>query len=388
MQRRVSCVVLRLTPHRPRTEFQKCLDRTPAVPFATIRAIVEAELGQPLSVAFESVDAVPLASASVAQVHAAVLRGSRKEVVLKVLKPDVSDALAADLAFLAAAARILEFLAPDLARGSVGAIAADIRASMLDELDFTKEASNLAAFSAYLAATDNGDCVAPFVYKQLSTRRLMTMERLRGVPLTDLDSIRGAAARRGSTPEALLIGALNVWAGSVIGCETFHADLHAGNLLVLQDGRVAFIDFGIVGRVSPAVWVAVNALLGAAAGGDWRTAAAALVAMGAADEAVDVDAFGADLEGLAESMSRLRATVVVDQDGAALAVDETDVSRLVLDLVRVGDKHGVKFPREFGLLLKQVLYFDRYQKLLAPGLDVLNDPRVRGLGDQRGRRGR
>ena len=366
------------------TEFQKCLDKTPPVPFEDIRRVVEEDLGQPLSAAYESVDPVPLATASVAQVHGAVLRGSRKRVVIKVRKPGVEDALAADLAFLAASAKVLEFLAPELGRGSVAAIAGDLRASMLDELDFRKEAKNLGSFRAFLESSGITTCVAPFVYDALTSTRVLTMDRLTGVPLTDLDAIARvqlAAGGSGSSPEAVLINALNTWSLSVIACDTFHADLHAGNLLVLPDGRVGFIDFGIVGRVSPATWVAVQALLKAAAGDDWRTAAAALVTMGAAGNDVDIDAFGRDLQALATSVASVQATLVVDSTrpggpGVGVAVDETDITRLVLQLVRVGDAHGVKFPREFGLLLKQVLYFDRYQRALAPELDVLNDPRV------------
>jgi aarF domain-containing kinase len=127
------------------TEFDKCLDQATPVPFETLRPVIEAELGQPLSALFESVDPVPLACASIAQVHCAVLRGSRKEVVLKVLKPGVADALSADLSFVTAAAKVLEFLAPDVARGSLAAVVGDLRASMLDELDFRKEAKNVAA---------------------------------------------------------------------------------------------------------------------------------------------------------------------------------------------------------------------------------------------------
>jgi len=127
------------------SEFQKCLDRTPAVPFEQIKAVVEAELRQPLSTLFESVEEKPLATASIAQVHAAVLRGSRKEVVIKVQKPGVAEALGADLAFLQAAALVLEFLAPELQRGSLAAIVGDVRTSMLDELDFEKEAAQLRA---------------------------------------------------------------------------------------------------------------------------------------------------------------------------------------------------------------------------------------------------
>ena len=101
------------------------------------------------------------------------------------------------------------------------------------------------------------------------------------------------------------------------------------------------------------------------------------------DDDVDVDAFGADLQALVASLGAVRAAVVLtDAPGdatsaaAALAVDEAELNRIILEVVRVGDAHGVKFPRAFGLLLKQVLYFDRYTRALAPGLDIVNDARV------------
>ena len=222
------------------------------MPFDDIRRVVEADLGQPLSAAFESVEPVPLATASVAQVHGAVLRGSKKRVVIKVRKPGVEDALTADLAFLAASAKVLEFLAPELGRGSVAAIAGDLRTSMLDELDFRKEAKNMASFRAFLESSGITSCVAPFVYDALTSTRVLTMDRLAGVPLTDLDAIarvQAAGGGSGSSPETVLINALNTWSLSVIACDTFHADLHAGNLLVLPDGRVGFIDFGTSNQI-------------------------------------------------------------------------------------------------------------------------------------------
>lgn len=109
------------------------------MPYSTIRETISSELGKPVDAVFESVDPVPLASASVAQVHAAVLRGSRKNVVIKVLKPDVADTLTADLSFIYIASRVLTFLNPELARLSLVEIVEDIRSSMMDEVDFTGE---------------------------------------------------------------------------------------------------------------------------------------------------------------------------------------------------------------------------------------------------------
>ena len=271
-----------LFPEEYVSEFEALLDRTEPVPWATIRASIERELGGPLERFFESVDEAPLASASVAQVHAAVLKGSRADVVIKVRKPGVDATLSADLGFLYAAARVAEFLNPALGRGSVAAIAGDIRAAMLDEVDFTKEAAHVAEFASYLRATGmESVATCPVVYGEASSKGVLTMSRLRGVPLTDIEAIRSITDVE---PEAVLVGALNAWFGSLLAARSFHADVHSGNLLALPDGRVGFIDFGIVGRVAPSTWAAVRALVASTASGDYDTMARALAAMGALGE--------------------------------------------------------------------------------------------------------
>lgn len=361
-------------------EFQKCLDQTTPVPFDFIRRTVEAELGMTLEDVFESVDPVPLASASVAQVHAAVLRGSRREVVIKVLKPGVEDTLTTDLNFLYLASRALEVAAPQVSAVSLSAVASDIRTSMLQEVDFLQEAIHIEQFAAYLDSTGlRMLATCPQLYRQYCTKKVLVMERLRGAPLTDLDAIRAVA--KGGDAEVILINALNVWFGSVVGAETFHADVHAGNLLVLPDGRVGFIDFGIVGKISQPTWRAIEALLRATSTEDYNTMARALVTIGATSGEVNIDAFAADLRELATSLQAVDTQIIVEAGAggsmaASVAADDVALNRFLLDLVRVGEDNGVRFPREFALLLKQILYFDRYTKLLAPTLRVFDDDRI------------
>ncbi|KAK9817683.1 hypothetical protein WJX72_000601 [[Myrmecia] bisecta] len=369
-----------LFPEEYVLEFQKCLDRTDPVAWETIRRTLEADLQMPVDDVFLSIDPVPLACASVAQVHSAVLRGSNKEVVIKVLKPGVEDILTADLSAIYIFSKILEFIQPELARTSISAIVGDIRASMLEEVDFVKEAAHIQQFSSYLDKSGlRRVATCPYVYKQFSSRRVLTMERLHGVPLTDLQSIRSIS---NANPETTLIAALNTWFGSVLACETFHADVHAGNLLVLRDGRIGFIDFGIVGKISPITFTAVQALLTSTAVGDFVTMAKALATMGVTDTAVDIQAFARDLEKLFREMEQLDSQVVVTPGGrgqagaASIALDDAKVNRVLLQLIRVGEVHGIRFPREFGLLLKQLLYFDRYTRILAPQLSVLRDDRI------------
>lgn len=160
-------------------EFQKCLDKTDPVPWEGIKKIIEQELKQPLHTVFSSVNPIPLATASVAQVHCAVLRDSQKEVVLKVLKPGVEDILTTDLSFLLVATKILEFLNPELVRTSLVGIVSDIRSSMLDEVDFQKEARHIQQFATYLDNSGmRAGATCPYVYKQFSGKRCETTSLL------------------------------------------------------------------------------------------------------------------------------------------------------------------------------------------------------------------
>ncbi|KHN19245.1 Putative aarF domain-containing protein kinase, chloroplastic [Glycine soja] len=168
---------------------------TNAVPFEEIESILRKELGKPLESVYEYIDPTPVASASIPQVHGARLKGSWEDVVIK---------------------------------------------SMLEEVDFYKEAANIEAFRRYLETMGlTGNATAPKVYQYCSTKKVLTMQRLYGVPLTDLDSISSLV----SNPETSLITALNVWFGSLLACKLFHADVHAGNLWLLHDGHIGFLNF-------------------------------------------------------------------------------------------------------------------------------------------------
>ncbi len=364
-------------------EFQKCLDKTDPLEWSIIKRVIEEELG-PISKSFSYVDPKPLASASIAQVHTATLK-TGEEVVIKVQKPGIDNSLKADLGFIYVASRVLEFLQPDWERTSLSGIAGDIRNSMLEELDFEKEARNNEDFRRFLAENQFlNDATAPKVYREFTTKKVLTMERLRGISMLDEETI-ATVTKNPEMGQQAIITALNIWTTSVMKMPWFHADVHAGNLLLLEDGRIGFIDFGIVGRVSDKTFQAVNELSTALTLGDYRGMAQALCNMGATDETIDIDKFAQDIESVMYRMATVQPDILIAQStngsvAGSFSFDENEITSLLLEMVEVTENNGLKLPREFGLLVKQSLYFDRYIKILAPELDVMNDSRVSGLG--------
>ena len=348
-------------------EFQQCLDATPPMPWSTVRPLIEAELGKPISAVFSKVEQTPLAAASIAQVHAATLR-TGEDVVIKVQKEGVAGSLQADLDLLYSVSRVLQLLGA--VTSELTEVVEVLRAAILEEVDFELEAKRTEQFAEFLARSPElaGVVTVPAVYRESSATRVLTLERLYGVPLTDLESVR----KYTPDPELAIIVALNTWIQSVLTNEWFHADVHAGNLLVLEDGRVAFIDFGIVGSIPAKTANAMLAFVRAFPAGDMEGIAAALSDMGFTKEGVDVASFARDLQ---EVLDSVEAMPPVDRLAEG-AVDETQLNRLVASFAKVADGYGIRFPREFALLLKQVLYFDRYTKILAPDLDVMSDERM------------
>lgn len=348
------------------TEFQYCLDKTEPLPFSVIREVIESELQRPLSSVFSEVDPQPLASASIAQVHAAKLL-TGESVVIKVQKPGVENTLLTDLNFLYASALVLERAFPKLKFASLSGIVSEIQACMMEEVDFIKEARNVEQFRDYLKVTGNTAATAPQVYYEASSLRVLTMERFYGVPLTDLETIRQYT----KDPAGTLVTALNTWFSSLMLCESFHADLHAGNLMVLKDGRLGFIDFGIVGRIAPETWTATMSFMESLSEGNFSKMADSMSVIGMTKRAVNKALLAKDLEAIYGA-----ATHVDPMSMAGAMASDNEINRLMLDIVAVGERHGIRFPRAFALLLKQILYFDRYIRILAPDMNLFDDARI------------
>lgn len=347
-----------LFPHEYVQAFQSCLDQTNPLPFGTIEKVLHGEFGPTLSRYYRDIDPTPLASASIAQVHAARLY-SGEDVVIKVQKPGVADILSTDFQFMQFSAMLLEKLSKNIPPSSITDMVEEIRNGMLEECDFYREADNIALYRRFLDKNAITHVTVPAVFRVASSKRVLTMERFYGVPLSNTDEVR----KRSPHPEQALIDALNTWFLSLTQCQIYHADLHAGNVMMLDDGRIGFIDFGIVGRISQGTWESLLALIATVPTRDFDAIAKALAGIGATHQQVDTTALSRDLQQL---YHRFEEDIVSDDF----------LNEVTLQVSTLGRQYGIRFPREFTLLLKQFLYFDRYIRQLSPDLDLFGDERL------------
>ena len=216
-------------------------DRVPPRPFAAIRARVENELGRPLDAAFAEFDPTPLASASLAQVHAARLHDGRRCAV-KVQYPGIEGIVRADLGNLAVILRVLAWLERDF---DFRVLSREAFKYIPMELDFAHEADNCETIARNLAARP--DVVVPRVYREWCTRRVLVMELVEGIKVTDVAALK----RAGIDKQAVAQKLMEVFCEQVLRDGFFHADPHPGNVMVQPGPRLVLLDFGLAKDFPP-----------------------------------------------------------------------------------------------------------------------------------------
>jgi len=336
-------------------EFQLLRDRVPPESFADVRRTVEADLGRPLAEVFVSFDRKPLASASIAQVHAATLRTGER-VVVKVQRRTVADLVSTDIATMTWIAPWLIGRIPIAALANPPALVELFAETIVEELDFRLEAQNMLDIAAVLASTHQRSIVVPRPHPELVTRRVLVMEQLHGFAWGEVDRMRAAGIDTAAVLRAGLIAFLE---GALL-FGVFHGDLHGGNLLVQRDGTVALLDFGITGRLDERKRLAFLRLQVGATSNAVRPQIEALRDLGALPPDTDIDSVVSDL-GLD------RPPI----DPTELTADEMmaelrDVTKALLG-------YGARLPKELMLFVKDMLFLNGAMATMAPDVDLLGE---------------
>jgi ubiquinone biosynthesis protein len=349
-----------LLPPEFTSELGRLQDRVSPLPWAQIERVLGEELGG--TGMFAEIDTAPLASASIAQVHAATLRTGER-VVVKVLRPGVTSLVERDLDIIARLARRTEARVGWARAIGVLNLAEGFAAALREELDFRVEAGNLAAVGE--AASTDG-IVIPQAYHDLSTRRVLVMERLDGQALSKAAQDPLADCDRERLARELLDSLLR----QIVVDGVFHADPHPGNILLLDDGRLGLIDFGSVGRLDSGLRAALQRLMLAI---DRRDP----VAM--TDALLEVTARPDDLD--EQALERSVGALLVRHLASGRAPDAT----MFADLFRLVTRHELAVPPEFVATFRALSTLEGGLTLLAPGFDIVTEAERFGQAQLAGR---
>jgi ubiquinone biosynthesis protein len=333
-------------------ECKKCRDQVPAVDFDQVRDVVERELGRPLDDIFQSFDRAPLAAASIAQVHGAVLR-TGESVVVKVQRPGIDTLVRKDLRVLAWIAPFLVGRIPVAALANPPALVELFAETIVEELDFRLEASNMLDVAEIFVKLDQRGFVVPRPHPEHVTKRILVMERLSGFNFNDVVGMKEAGV---DTQAVIRTGMIGFLEGAFLH-GVFHGDLHGGNLFVMPDGRTALMDFGITGRLTEEERTAFLRMMMTATTNDVKGQVAALRDLGALPPDTDVDAVIEDLK----------------LDGPPLDPTTLAPEELVAELQRVIKAllgYGARMPKPLMLYIKNLIFIDGAIATLAPELDM------------------
>jgi len=329
-------------------------------PWEKIQAAVVERLGRPLSEVFAEVDPVPLAAASVAQVHQAVLLDGT-EVVLKVQRPGALDQVNLDTDIIIRLARWLNKTTPWGKSLGVYELARGFAASLEEELDYTVELENMRSIEHSLESGTFAVTV-PHAYAELSGERLLVMDRLPGRPVSSAGRILAdlAEEERRSLAATLLGATLQ----QIISDGVFHADLHAGNIFITPDGTLGLLDFGSVGRLDPATQSALGMMLYSIDKNDAAGATDALIELLDRPEDLDVQALE---RSLGQLLTRLRTGF---RAGGS--------QKMFGELFALVIVHKFSVPAQIGAAFRALAAVEGTLLIIDPGMDLVAAARAEG----------
>jgi ubiquinone biosynthesis protein len=356
MSTRPDLIPLELIP-----ELKKLQDAVPPFSEAKAVSLIEQELGKPISEVFKSISHSPLAAASIAQVHKAILIEG-EEVVVKVQRPGIDRTIETDLEIMFHLAMMIEKHVQEMRSLNIVKIVEEFERAINKELNFVIEASNMERFGANFQKDPN--IYAPKCYRNYSTKKILTIEYIDGIKISDIESIKANSldqkiiARRGA----------DLVLKQIFEFGFFHADPHPGNILVLPENVICFLDYGMMGTLT-------------------RTTKELITSMAAGAINRDTDKISRNLLRLCETDGEvktqkleLQITELIDRYFNQ-SLEQMDMAAMVNDLMRFFPENNLKMPSDLYLMGRSMLLLQGNGEILDPDFNVAKhiDPYIKKM---------
>jgi len=331
-------------------------DRVQEIEFSVICDVIAEELGPDWKNHFQSIEEKPLGSASIAQVHAARLK-TGEDVVLKVQRPGIVHKINDDLNVLYFIAELVEKYIPEVRSFNPIGMVDEYFKTLELETNFVVEANNIRRFKENFAPPyeHSQKIMIPKVYFDLTTERVLTMQRLMGKTLSDPRALLQTEVN----PETVIQLGLKAYLKMVFVDGFFHGDLHAGNFLIFPHNVIGLIDFGVVGRLNSKTQMAIVNMLIALSKEDYLRLAYEYVDLAPFSEDVNVDTFAKDLQSLISPYY-------------GLTLKNVNVGKILMSSSSIAARHGLKIPTELMLFFKSIISIEGLGQRIQKDFDFLS----------------
>lgn len=332
-------------------EFEKMQDHIPEFPFAQAKEIIEKECQKPMSKLFTSFSTTPIASASMGQVYKAKL--GKKIVAIKVQRPNIKNIITTDIELMYKIADLLEYHIPELKEYHLRSIIHEFERWTIKELNFRIEAH----YAQKIAQNFKGSAIlkVPEIYPALSTDKVLVMEYIDGIPLHDIAKLK----KNNIDLQKIFRKGYEVFIKQFFIDGVFHADPHPGNILILKNGKIGLIDFGIVGYFDPKLQENTLDLVRAIVSTDYEAATKILLKISSTSD-IDRNAFQADIKQVFEQLQYT-------------SVQDIQLSLTLRDLTSMINKHHLNIPMEFVLFEKTMMTLEGAALKYQPDFNFMRE---------------
>lgn len=336
-------------------ELSKLQDEVPPFPFGDAKAIIEAQFGRPLTELFESFEEQPIAAASLAQVHRARTKAG-DEVAVKVQRPGIEDIIETDIRILHDLAALAERHLPESRYYEPVRIVDEFARTIRRELDFVREGRNIDRFRKYFAGDET--VYIPTVHWDLTATKVLTMEYIRGIKVSDLEQLEAAGMDR----RIIAINGANLILKEIFEYHFFHADPHPGNIFVLENNVIAPVDFGMIGMLDEEIAHQMGILFTAIVEKDVESLVNVLLSIGLSPGPIDRSTFRLELADFLERYYEV-------------PLKQLNIGTIIDELMGIIRRYRLRFPPDLVMMTKALVINEGVGTMLYPEFNIIEHAR-------------